>query len=273
MTHPIESRQSGGDRWEFVEGGAGDSTLAILPGGGGSPESMFTVNLATEPFARVISLGVPATVKTVRQAVSGIDSVLGSNSAGRVFVLGHSLGGMLAQALAASVPDRIAGLILSNTGFYLGARARAMPLATRLMSRLSNAMLVRGVEAQMTRLLQGVGERDFWSAFYREEIGRPDSAVRLRGQLRLMTDCCNHFRENPLGPGMAWTRELPVLVIASEDDRGFTRRETNHLCSIYARCRTELFPAGTGHLSFLTRPKEYNDLVQRFLVEEAGGAR
>jgi pimeloyl-ACP methyl ester carboxylesterase len=61
-------------------------------------------------------------------------------------------------------------------------------------------------------------------------------------------------------------QSLPVQIIAAEDDRGFTKREIVSLGNLYPRSQTLTLPTGTGHLSFLTRPREYVEAVRELVA-------
>jgi len=251
--------KSGADSWEHITGGSGDKTVVIIPGGGGTAESMFSINAALESHCRVVSLTTPGSVVTVDHLVEGLCELLDSLHVERAVFLGHSLGGIAVQAFALLHPQRVAGLILSNTGIYLGARARILPFAASLMSHLPHSMLVRQVNSQMHRLLSPLpaGDAEFWRAFIRDEVSQPPAAERIKGQFALMGDVSRFLLNAHIDAG-----SLPVQIIAAEDDRGFTKREIEFLRRIYPNSRTTVFTSG-GHLSFLTRSKEYVDAVQQ----------
>ena len=265
-THTTRILQLGMDRWEYILGGKGECTIVMIGGGGSTAESMFSINAALESTCQVVSLGIPTSAATVEEVNRGIEGIIDSLGIGQAIFLGHSLGGFVAQSFAVRHPQRVAGLVLSSTGFYLGARAVLLPAATGLMMRFPTSWLLRAVGSQMERLLKPAEAADFWLQFYHEEIRQPDSGARLKHQGSLLVKYAAFFRENPIHSGLPWVNSVPAQIIAAEDDRGFTRREIAHLGSLYPRSRTITLPAGTGHLSFLTRPREYVEAVQKFIA-------
>jgi 3-oxoadipate enol-lactonase/4-carboxymuconolactone decarboxylase len=266
QTHSTRILQVGMDRWEYILGGKGERTIVVIGGGGSTAESMFSINEALETNCQVVSLGIPTSAATIEDVNRGIEGVLDALGIGQAIFLGHSLGGMVAQSFAVHRPERVAGMVLSGTGFYLGARAALIPAATRLMMLFPKAMLLRAVGSQMERLLKPSQAADFWLQFYQEEIRQPTSGPRLKHQGSLLVKYAVFFRDNPIHSGLPWANSLPVQIIAAEDDRGFTRREIAYLGSLYPRSQTLTLPAGTGHLSFLTRPREYVDAVEKFMA-------
>ena len=134
------------------------------------------------------------------------------------------------------------------------------------MAKAPEALFLRAVNSQMSRLLTPAPAACFWRRFYQDELNQPGAGARLKHQANLMLDAFRFFRDHPISPCLRWTQSIPVQVISSGDDRGFTKRETDSLASIYRRSEATRFPKGTGHLSFLTRPDEYIEAVQRLIA-------
>ena len=265
-THSTSSLQLGVDRWDYIRGGRGERTIIIVGGGGSTAESMFSINVALESICQVISLGIPTSARTVEDVNRGIEGILDSLGLGGAIFLGHSLGGMVVQSFALCHPERVSGLVLSGTGFYLGARAVWLPAAARVMTWFPGALLLRAIGASMARLLKTAEAKDFWLEFYQEELRQPNSGARLKHQSSLLAKYATSFQGNPIRSSLPWVNTVPVQIIVAEDDRGFTKREIAHLGSLYPRSQTLTLPVGTGHLSFLTRPREYVHTVRRFVA-------
>ena len=271
QTHPTQLLQVASDRWEYISGGKGECAIVIVGGGGSTAESMFSINAVLESNYRVISLGIPTSATTIENVNRGIEAILDLLGIAQAIFLGHSLGGLVIQSFALRHPERVSGLALSSTGFYRGARSVWLPAATRLMMLFPEALLLRAISSQMGRLLKPAEAADFWLQFYREELSQPDFGARLKHQGSLLVQYAAFFKDDPIHSGLSWAQSLPVQIIAAEDDRGFTKREIAFLGSLYPRSQTLTLPAGTGHLSFLCRPRGYVEAVQGLVARVMHG--
>jgi pimeloyl-ACP methyl ester carboxylesterase len=260
--HRQQEIEAGGHRWRFITGGSSEPAVVLIAGAGGTAESMFTVHAALEPKHHVISIGIPGAVATIAETVAGIEAILDHLGIRRAVIVGHSLGGMVAQLFARTYPERVAGLVLANTGIYLGARAVLLPRAAQLLSCLPAALLRHLVQSQMNRLLRPAAAADFWCEFYQNELQDVDAAARLKMSFALLADALRCLRRQPLRAGEESARTIPVQIIASEDDTGFKRAETELLRTIYPKARQIVLPAPTGHQSFIFRLAEYVGAIE-----------
>jgi pimeloyl-ACP methyl ester carboxylesterase len=267
--HPIKTLDVNGDVWEYLVAGAGETTITMLPGAGGTAEVMFEIAAAIEPRFRVVSIGYPSAVFTAEQLIRGIHAILETLGVERTILLGHSLGGIAAQAFAIRHHDLVQGMVLANTGFYLGARAWMLPAVAQAMAHAPAPLLIRFTLGQMTRLTKHVEAHDFWLEYFSEKMAEPEQALRQKRQIACLIDLGRFFRLNPIGRNLDWVESMPVLVITAEDDRGFTRTEKKHLQALYPSSELHAFPRGVGHASFIARAREFSDAVARFAEHAA----
>jgi len=249
--------------WEYLDSGSGSPTLVILPGGGSTARSMFALNAALEPDCRVVSIGLPTKVLPHEKVLQGIEVIFRTLNLTQAVVLGSSLGGMIAPAFAKRYPERVSGLILANTGFYCGARAKLVPAAYRAFALFPPSAFRRLVISKKTRLVKGSKDAEFWSKFYDEELSQPDAGQRVKSHFILGAQFC---LASPLNHPLP----IPVQIIGAEDDRGFTDRERAFLQTLYPQATVKIFPAPTGHMSFLTRADEYTAIVRHFIESVTG---
>ncbi len=262
QTHAIRNHVVAGHTWDVIEAGAGERTIVLLPGGGTSAESEFTLITALESHARVISIGCPPTVKTVREAIDGIKTLLDHYNVKTCYLLGHSLGGVFAQCFAITFPNRVDALILANVANYSPRRGKMIKAILSSARHLPKKAVVALLRARINRLLKGHPDRDFWIAYFTEdEMARVGSeGVANRGAC--IDDAIAHWSSSakPMKP---WNG--PVLILESDDETAFTEDERTAFRELYSHATVHTFH-GAGHLSNLTRPSEFAAAVFGFAV-------
>lgn len=88
-----------------------------------------------------------------RRIVAELDAVLDAAGTGRVVLIGHSVGGQMAELYAAARPERVAGLVLDDsrpsdfTARCLAALPRAQCVPPPLLTKLFPAPMRREYEA------------------------------------------------------------------------------------------------------------------------------
>ncbi len=168
-------------------------------------------------------------------------------------VVGLSIGGMIAQGLAAERPDLVRGLVLSNTGAKIGTP----PIWDERMDLVRTG----GIEA----LADGTLQRWFSSQFH---TTRAEELAGFRNMLcRTWVEgylgCSAAIRDTDLLDSTARLR-LPTLGIAGSED-GSTPPDL-------VREMTDLIPGadftlirGAGHLPCVEKPEDYATLLSDFL--------
>jgi len=260
-THGARRRVIAGHTWDVIEAGSGEHTIVLLPGGGTSAESEFPLIIALEPFARVLSIGCPSTIKTVRETVDGLNSLLDDYKVGGCYLLGHSLGGMFAQCFAITFPDRVDGLMLANVANYSLRRGRMIKAILNSARYLPKKAVIRLLRARINRLLKDHADRDFWLAYFTEDEMARVGCEGIVNRGACINDAIEHWScaAKPMKP---W--KGPVLILESDNETGFTPSERKAFRDLYAHAEVHTFH-GAGHLSNLTRPEEFNAAVLDFI--------
>jgi len=245
--------------WDAIESGSGRNAIVLLPGGGGSSESQFPLILALEARARVLSIGCPASVTTIEGVLDGLERLLDDNDVATCFLLGHSLGGVFAEAFAIAYPERLDGLILANTGRYTPPRARLVGTALRAARYLPARAITGFLSSRISRLLHGHPDRRFWLDYFTH-----DELVRV-GKKGIVNRglCIEDAILNWSGTGTR-TYQGPVLILESDNETGFTAEERAALRRSYPQAIVHTFH-GAGHLSSITRCDEFVAEVLRFV--------
>jgi pimeloyl-ACP methyl ester carboxylesterase len=250
-THPI-----GEHVWDVIAGGRGEPPLVLLPAAGGSAESPFQLIDRFEKHARVLSIGCPATLTRVADAVAGIRAILDDAGVQSCYLLGQSLGGIFAQAYASMFPERVEGLILANTARYSTRRARIVRMALSSAQHLPHRAVVAMLGSRLKRLLRGHPDRDFWLEYFGGDEFERMGARGIANRGACIADSAG--RDN--GPRYVGR----TLIIESDNDTGFTPAERRALRESYPQAKVCVFH-GAGHLSSITRYGEFVAEVLGFM--------
>ena len=189
----------------------------------------------------------------------------------RFTLLGHSMGGMVAQVLALRAPERLDGLVLMDThhgplpidaelaghAVALAREAGMQVLADALIARAGEGPLETPAAARLRRErpdLEAVNERKLrgcsavmYAAMVTEMLGQEDRLEALRGV------------------------DLPTLVVVGEQDRplvGASRR----MAEAIPGARLEVI-ADAGHSPQVEAPEAWAEVVRGFLASLPVAAR
>lgn len=172
-----------------------------------------------------------------------------------VFV-GLSIGGVVAQGLAAERPDLVRALVLSNTAAKIGT--------PDLWAERIAAVRAGGVAA----LAEPILERWF-SRTFRE--GRPDELAGWRHMLtRTPVDgyagCCAALAETDLRDSTA-RLSLPTLAVAGSEDGSTPPDLVRETAESITGARFEVI-RGAGHIPCVEAPEVLAGLITDFLKEQ-----
>jgi pimeloyl-ACP methyl ester carboxylesterase len=212
-----------------------------------------------ERSQRVVAPTYPDSADTVAELVDGLAGMLEALGMTPALVIGYSLGGYLAQALAWRHPARVAGLVLLNTGGPAPSAARAVVVEQALLAALPEPALMiaarTAVGAQLRLEAPGLdaGSAAFWRK-YMSAMARRVGKARMRAHQRLVVD----FLRGPAGvtPLAEANPALATLIVSSARDRTIESAERRALDRLYPLAARVMEP-NAGRLSVLTRPERY----------------
>ena len=200
---------------------------------------------------------IPAHARRVGAALDRI-------GAGRVTVIGHSMGCMVAMALAEQRPDKVAALGLIDMGPSLDVAVRENPLVRLLLTRFPGRLLWRlRSEATVRKAMRSAVTRpvDIPGAIIEAALGMTHRA--LAGTARGSVD---YMRQQSLPDRLA-ALGVPVLVIFGTED---TRYPSSSAAAyrVVPGARVELLP-GVGHTPMLEDPQTTGTLLLEFAAAGA----
>lgn len=196
---------------------------------------------------------LPAGPWTVEDLAQDVLALMDHHGTDRAVIVGCSVGGMVAQAAALAAPDRVAGLVLSNTAARIGT-------PDTWSARIA-AVRAGGLPA----IADAVIDRWFAPAF------RDEPAARLwRDRLLSVPPAgyagtCDALSRADLRarvPAIA----CPALFIAGGHDLATPPALVAETAALIPGARLATL-AGSGHLPAIDAPAAVADLIDRFITE------
>ncbi len=240
--------------YSLSRGEKGYPALVLVHGAGGS-RLHWPPELRRLPGATVYTLDLPGHGRsdgpghdTIEGYAGAVATFLSTLDIERIVVVGHSMGGAIAQALALGSPDRLTGLVLMATG----ARLRVAPF------------ILRGICDDFEETV-GIITRLAWSPETSPdliELGR--QALLDAGPAVLKSDfvACDRFNVmERLGE-----ISVPTLVIGGTADQ-LTSVKYAHFLAEHIPSAQSLILEGAGHMVMLERPRQVSAAISGFLME------
>lgn len=252
---------------QFISLGAGGTAIFLLHGvGGGKGAWPFNMPALADAGYHVIAWDAPgyggsAPIEPydMKQVATALKQLIEHIGARRNILLGHSMGGMVAQETCAHYPSLIHGLILSATTAAFGKpggdwqkeflRARFAPLdAGRSMASLADE-LVEGLVAPNAT-------SDARRAMTSVMAGIPESTYRLA------VTAVSAFDQRANLENI----RVPTLVLSGELDKTAAPAVMERMAARIAGAQYRQLP-GVGHVANMERPGDFNDACVAFLKQ------
>ncbi len=242
----------GGQPAAYLDAGRG-RPVALVHGAGGRGEVWLPQLTGLGDVARLLAVDLPGHGATAGQSCRSVDAyaawligLLDAMALERVALVGHSMGGAIAQTIALEHSERLRGLVLVGTGARLRVLPRILELlrddppagATLLASLAYSPRTPRGVVIEAERVLHAtpplVTLGDFL-ACDRFDVMAKVGAVRA-----------------------------PTLVLVGRDDRLTPPKYAAFLAASIRGARLVEI-AGAGHFPQLEQPAAVNAAMRAFL--------
>jgi 3-oxoadipate enol-lactonase len=258
-----------------IERGAGPAVV-FLHGIGGDAKSWRPELEALAGNYRAIAWDMPGyggspalTEMNFPALANALESLLDSLEIERAHLIGHSIGGMVAQEFAAASPERVASVVLYATSPAFG--------------RPDGDWQREFLKARLAPLDAGGTMADLAPGIVRGLIGDdpdPDGVARATAAMsrvpetayRAAMQCLVTFDRRDALPDLA----VPVLVLAGAQDDNAPARMMERMAKQIPGARFEII-AGAGHLAHFEKPAAFRAAIAEFLdsvtvAREAGAA-
>jgi pimeloyl-ACP methyl ester carboxylesterase len=229
-----------------------EPTLLFIHGAGGS-HKLWEYQLDFFDHAIAVDLtghDVGAGKSTIDEYVEEVKRFCDENSLRNIVMIGHSMGGGIAQKFALDYQEYLKAIVLVCTGAKLrvapnifGAikenHAQAIELITKLaFSNKASSEIRKRAAEEMMKISPDVIYGDF--------------------------EACNKFNV------MSRLKEieLPTLIICGLEDQVTPVKYSEYLKNNIPNSRLEII-ADAGHMLMLERPEEFNERLKKFVKEMA----
>jgi pimeloyl-ACP methyl ester carboxylesterase len=211
--------------------------------------------------------GLPFDEKTLSIETMAQDAlaIMDARRVDRFHVVGHSMGGLIAQELALTAPDRVRSLALLCTfeSGKQGARPHAGMIVTALRTRIGTRRMRRHafLELLMSRSMLETVPRDLLAEYMRLLLGRDlaDQPPIIMKQLRAMGRYDASARLSRLG-------SIPTLVLSAHEDRIALPRFGRALAAAIPGSRY-IEMADAAHGVTIQRAHEINEILMEHFAE------
>lgn len=246
--------------WNYIVGGHGPTTLLLLPGAPGIAEMAFPYISAFERHYRVIAPSYPAEISTLEQLLAGLDELIARETDGPVHLIGASYSGMVAQYVVHRHSERVASLLIGDTGVPRPARARALRMAVAAIGRMSGIGFRSFLTLLVAYVIKGhsVPHR-FWQRYFKGIVANL-GVSEFVNRLQVMIDMDRHGET--IRSSLHW--QGPTLLLETAADPLFSAAERAELHARYPQAETHTFHS-RGHITALTRAPEYIAVMEEFL--------
>jgi pimeloyl-ACP methyl ester carboxylesterase len=264
-----------GRRMHYLD--VGDGPVVVLVHGLASEWSVWFRNISALALDhRVIAVDLPGFGRSdslggrveIRHYVVALNQLLDHLDVGGVRMVGHSLGGIIAQQFATRYPSRTAALVLVATGGPPNRRLivllRSLAASSVVLNRgprtvFSSALRVAMGGQRVRQLLLGLivhdpgtVPRELAEEMVIAACRSPDTAAALKAALRAV-------RHQDLR-----SAACPTLTVGGSCDRLVPVASLGYVADRIAGARREIMPK-VGHHPMFERPEVFNTLLRSFL--------
>lgn len=248
----------------YVEGGSG-APLVLVHGFSDQSLSWFLADSELLRGFRFVAVDLPGHGRSepwrgeklsIHDMAEELDKVVAALGIGRFALMGHSMGGMVAQQYCLEHPNAISCLFLCSTATKGGLLSET----TFNLEETKEAIRKDGIVTAMSM--------DPYAAF---APGYESPLVRKALDLELGTDgetavkCLDAIKDWELGQAKAREYKGPTVIICGDKDKITPSIFALELARTYAHSTVEIVP-GAGHMVFVEKPQEFSEIVRRHMT-------
>lgn len=199
------------------------------------------------------SIPLPENCTTLEEIAGIIAKEITQRNLGRAFILGHSLGGYVALALAEIYPQLFQGLILVNSTTFSDREDKK-----RTRDKVISFISKHGVAPFISQFVEEIfyKKEDHLEAF--ESVKQ----MGLSCAQELLTRYTAMMRDRVDRTFLLQQLEIPTLIIAGDKDRIIPKSQSQEMINYLPEGQSIILES-CGHMAMYEKPKElYQGLIQ-----------
>jgi len=255
--YPLKRFNSGRITWRYHDTGGGGEVIVFLHGMGGAGDIWFQQFDGLKERFRCIAVTYPS-LPNLDLLRFGVLGILDQEGISKAHLAGSSMGGYLAQFLAAKDPARIRKVVLGNTFPPNDAIRRRARMGARYLPWVPEWAIMAGMRRNALRVLfPAAGNSELVNAYlYEQTCG----FMRKTDVIARCACLCQTFTP----PDLSKTG-IPALVIEADNDPLVGAELREMLKTAYPSATVKTFQTA-GHFPYLNRPAEYTEALVEFLA-------
>ncbi len=256
--HPEQRFEREGRDWGYIDCGEGPALL-LIPGTLGRADIFWQQIEALQDRLRIVAVSYPAK-GGVAEWAGDLVALLDTLEIDKAVVLGSSLGGYLAQYIAAEAPARVTALVAANTLHSVKGLDQRMPYALDL-DTASIEDLRGGFRAGLSAWADThTDQRDLVALLMGEVAGRiPEAEMRAR---------LKALKHGPELPPLTMPHRA-CFTIEADDDPLIPAEMRNAVRERISPAAAYRFTSG-GHFPYIARRERYTSVLCRIMDLQCG---
>lgn len=258
--NPEQRVSLNGREWGLIDLDGSGPALLLIPGTLGRADIFWQQMAALKGRVRILSVSYPDS-GGVEEWAGDLIAMISDRDIEKITVLGSSLGGYLAQYIAAVHPDRVERLIAANT-LYDTAPAKRNPPYSSDLDLAPIEELRNGFGRGLGAWADSHPEQAELVELLLQEVGGRIPELELRNRLK-------GIKNAPVLPASMGSPANTVTIEAADDPLipQFMRDEVR---AVLTPAVSYHFESG-GHFPYLARPELYTTILEEQLQLVAAG--
>lgn len=240
--------------WTYYTAGNSDTTILFLHGMGGSYDIWWQQLNYFKARYKVISLSYPP-ITNLKDLSAGVIDILNNEKISKVIVIGSSLGGYLAQYIAATYPERISKAMLGNTFAPNTENKQKNEPLVKAIKWLPEWFFIKNLRKKYDKeVTPASGNSPILFAFSNELIGKQLTRKVFIARYYCVVDTFT----TTISPN------IPLQIVESDNDPLVSKNLRDQIKSTYPHAKV-ITLHNEGHFPYLFKAESYNKIIEDFV--------